>query len=160
MYPSVFCPASRKLAAKITIVLISEEKRKKKRKKSVFVACLLSACESTLQAGRVLLSKTESNKAYRELVLHIKQVSSDFWSCSFLLVFCVHQLVAVGHQPVTSLRLYGNAGAAWCRRCLRRGIPVRFGCCRGPMLAASETEFLNGWLKANLLGSFTVLQRN
>lgn len=125
------------------------------------MACLLSACKSTLQASRVLLSKTDkSNKAYQEPVLRVKHIWSDFQNCFFLLVFHGHLLASVGHQNVTYLQLYRNAGAAWRRYCLRREIPERFSCCRGPMLAASETEFLNGWLKANLPGSFTVLRRN
>lgn len=76
------------------------------------MACLLSACKSTLQAGRVLLSKTESNKAYQQPVLHVKHIWSDFQNCFFLLIFHVHLLVSVGRGNITYLQLYRNAGAA------------------------------------------------
>lgn len=116
-------------------------------------------CKSTLQAGRALLSG--SRKAYQEPVLHLKHIWGDFQSCFFfLLIFHIHLLVSFGRRNVTYSLLHRNTGAAWCRCCLQREIPVRFSSCRRLIVAASATEFLNGWLRANLPGSFIALQRN
>lgn len=54
--------------------------------------------------------KKESYKAYQEPELHVKHIWSDFQNCFFFFSFSCSS-VGVGHQNVTYLQLYRNAGA-------------------------------------------------
>lgn len=154
VYPSIFCPALWQLAAKITTVLISETKKKNLVLWLVYLVHAKARCRQAGFCSENLIGPTRSWCCTWSTYEVISR-TAFFSSFSMSIYSCLSDTKMSRTCSCREMQVLLDVD-----NCLQREILVRFSCCWGPIPAASETEFLNGWLNTNLLGSFAVFHRN